>query len=124
MGYTCYIGREDPIDPAEWDKLLAEDSTLVRRSQVEGAVSGMKIKVVTDAIQWLGHPENESVYFSLTRGGLHAKNPDRASIQKLGEIARALRAVLYNDDGEQLERPLTGLRAPASASGEGRGPAT
>jgi hypothetical protein len=98
MGWEVHATRathwadssEAPITTEEWLRIVAADPELNIDDQ-----NGPYLAV------WSGpcsYPEGS--WFDWNNGQIHTKNPDRAILSKLLEIASKLEAVVQGDDGE------------------------
>jgi hypothetical protein len=67
-------------------------------------------------VQWLTHPAGDEVVFWLLDGNLVVKNPDRATITRLVELAARLDARVVGDDGEVYARDGTWSNPDAETS--------
>jgi hypothetical protein len=107
MGYNLYITKADswldteesPIPKDLWDSLVASDSELELSTEdyYERQVKG-KIERFHPVI-WVKHPDRPPFWF--IDGAIDAKNPDKATIKKMGALARELSAKVLGEEGEE-----------------------
>ncbi|HUT93872.1 MAG TPA: hypothetical protein VMY37_30695 [Thermoguttaceae bacterium] len=97
MGYDFHITRADPwwenddrpIAPEEWLKIVEDDPEL-RLDPANGPYFAT----------WLGDSELDGPWLDWDDGRISTKNPDRALLDKMLDIARRLGANVLGDDGE------------------------
>lgn len=101
MGYDLHITRAEnwclnegkEISAEEWLKVIEEDTEL-RLASNDGPYAAL----------WDGpskyHPE---AWLDWWRGNIYTKNPDKAIVEKMIQIAKLLRARVQGDDGEFYE---------------------
>lgn len=73
--------RRAPIRYGEWLKVVRSDPEL-RMSRGEN--KGLAV--------WAGHPDRKEIRFDLCSGSMVVESPDRPTIEKMREIAKALDA--------------------------------
>ena len=97
MGYDLHITRAEDwanntghtITADEWLKIVAEDSEL-RLAGYNGPYFAL----------WTGPSKYPDPWLDWMDGNIYSKNPDKASVQKMLQIAAQLRARVQGDDGE------------------------
>src|SRR5205814_2079341 len=102
VGYDLHITRADhwaenqgrEISRDEWLALVANDPELTL-DPVNGA----------DYALWSGRCRYPDPWFNWWRGNISTKNPDRAIIAKMIQIAERLGARAQGDDGEFYDLP-------------------
>ena len=113
MGYDFHITRADPwwenddrpIGPDQWLAIVEDDPEL-RLDPANGPYFAL----------WLGDSELDDPWLDWEDGRIFTKNPDRALLDKMLEIARRLGANVLGDDGEPY---LGGGQFGTDARGEG-----
>jgi hypothetical protein len=97
MGYDVHITRADnwaenqgrEISRDEWFALVASDPELTIERQ--------KREVF---VKWSGPCQYPDAWFTWWRGNIYTKNPDKAIIAKMIQMAAKLGARVQGDDGE------------------------
>jgi len=107
MGYNLYLTRADawhgsasrPIPREDWAAVVDADPDL-ESSATDYVELGLEGGITREhAVIWLRHPERVPLWYD--EGAIAAKNPDEATIRKLVELARQLRARCVGEDGEE-----------------------
>ncbi len=109
MGYNIHITRADvwteskryPISEEEWLAVVYADTSL--RLSSEGTYhmredDGRLTPV--HAVEWIASTEKRKPCFWLKDGQIEAKSPNRATIQKMVDLAVALNAKVLGDENE------------------------
>jgi hypothetical protein len=106
LGYDLHITRaeewveseESPITPDEWLAVASNDPDLFAMPE-----NG-------ETFFAFGERENPHAWFDWFEGNVFTKNPNRATLEKMLQLARNLNARVQGDDGELYESPedLTG----------------
>ena len=87
-------GADIPL--ADWVRLVERDPDLIL---VSSAYATSPVSPMTAAV-WYGHPDDEAeVVFEWLAGNLTVARPDRATLQKLHQLAAALGGHVEDDDG-------------------------
>lgn len=97
MGYDLHITRaedwankdENPISAQEWLELIKDDPELIPSPK-----NGEYFVI------WRGTVQYPETWFDWQDGDIYTKNPDKATLWKLFQMAQRLRAQLQGDDGE------------------------
>ena len=97
MGYDLHITRADDwgdnvghqITADEWLQLVAEDPEL-RLADYNGPYFAL----------WSGRSKYPDPWLDWLAGNIYSKNPDKALVQKMLQIAIRLGARVQGDDGE------------------------
>ena len=99
MGYCFHITRtedwsndDNPISAQEWLELVKEDKELIP-SPEHGEYF----------VIWRGTSYYPETWFDWQDGSIHTKNPDKATLWKLYQMAQKLKAKLQGDEGETWE---------------------
>jgi hypothetical protein len=113
LGYELHITRKQGwsdedgpiITQAEWEAYIASDPELRLDGYAEVTMpTGSKLRVTPPGIAvWTAHPDPSSgpAWITLgSSGNVRARNPDRALIRKMCQIAQQLGARVMGDDGE------------------------
>ena len=109
MGYDLHVTRasewldaeEHPLPEAEWLALVERDSELRRDMASHYDRKGPNGTIVRlHPVEWLGDATGDTVFW-YDKGEITTKNPTDEAIAKLKEIAAALSANLFGDDGEE-----------------------
>lgn len=107
MGYDLYVTRakswlereESPIPRSEWDKVVAADPEL-EVSAVD--FYQRKVKRKTERIYpviWTKHRDRVPLWF--IDGAIETKNPDEATVKKMVQIAKKLKARVIGEENEE-----------------------
>ncbi len=102
MGYNLYVTRAvdwssnsgNEISPQEWLSVVDGDPSLVRFS-ANGPYFAL----------WDRADQPDSPWIDWFGGNLYSKNPDRAVLGKLLEIANRLHARVQGEEGEEYRSP-------------------
>src|SRR5690554_771364 len=107
MGYDVHITRAEhwpeneghEIAASEWHDVVNNDPDL-RLARYNGPHFAI----------WDAHPEIDEAWLDWDAGNITTKNPDRALLRKMTELAARLDAQVLGDDGElyddaQIEHP-------------------
>jgi hypothetical protein len=97
MGYDFHITRaehwinsnENPISAQEWLEIIKEDPDLIPSTE-----HGEYFVI------WRGTTQYPETWFNWQDGHIYTKNPDKATLRKLYQMAQRLEAHLLGDDGE------------------------
>lgn len=97
MGYDLHITRaehwanndENPISAQEWLELVKEDPELIPSPE-----NGECFVI------WRGTTQSPEIWFNWWNGNIYTKNPDKATLCKLYQMAQRLNAQLQGDEGE------------------------
>ena len=100
MGYDLHITRAEfyatneghEITADEWMRHVQSDPEL--RHHPEGG---------KHFVRWLGKSKYPDPWFDWFEGDIFTKNPDKAIVGKMLQIAKALGAQVQGDDGESYE---------------------
>ena len=99
-------GREITVD--EVRALVAADASLAETTAGDDL----------PGVKWLTHPAGDEVVFWLLDGNLVVKNPDRATITRMVDLAARLDARVVGDDGEVYARDGTWSNPDAETSSQ------
>ncbi len=101
MGYDLHITRaehwsnaDNQISAREWLELVKEDPELIP-SPEHGEYF----------VIWRGTSYYPETWFNWQDGNVYTKNPDKATLLKLYQMAQKLNAQLQGDDGETWGTP-------------------
>jgi hypothetical protein len=112
VGYDVHITRAEdwieseskPISLGEWQSYIQSDPEL-RPEPCDTATNPTTDQVITVPNKgfavWTAHPEGDQVWFGYWRGCITAKNPDKAILEKMSQIAARLNARVIGDEGEE-----------------------
>ena len=107
MGYDLYITRakswleteQSPIPQSEWDEVVAADAELEISTEDFYERKGARGDERFHAIIWTAHRDRVPLWF--IDGAIQTKNPDEATVMKMVQIAKKLKArVIDEDDAE------------------------
>jgi len=108
VGYELYVTRADshletrekPISESEWLAAASADPTLSLSNEDYYERRGPD--KTTERFHpwiWSAHPDTPPLWF--IDGAINVKNPDPATISKLVELARILKARVIGEEGEE-----------------------
>jgi hypothetical protein len=97
MGYDVHITRAEDwsdnqgfeISTEEWLNLIQNDPELTPMPESE------KYSVV-----WHGPTQYSETWLDWADGNIYTKNPDKATLRKMWQVAQRLNAKIQGDDGE------------------------
>ena len=109
MGYNLYVTRADawydasshPIPHKDWAAIVSADPDLEWSPSDYVETHSDAGNIREHLVIWLRHPDR--VPFWYYQGAIEAKNPDVATIRKLVELARNLRARCFGEEGEEYD---------------------
>jgi hypothetical protein len=108
MGYDIHITRkanwfdEGPdIPDSEWQAYVTGDPEMSITGAAEAALpEGRVLRYENTLLAEWRRPTGGVVWFDFRSGRVVVKNPDEATVEKMKQVARALRARVQGDDGE------------------------
>src|SRR5688500_1543400 len=107
MGYELYITRakswlvskESPIPQDEWDKVVDADPELVLSTDdFYVRKVGRRTERIHPVI-WRKHRDHVPLWF--VDGAIQTKNPDVATVKKMVQIAKKLKARVIGEEAEE-----------------------
>jgi hypothetical protein len=111
MGYELYITRasswlekeEHPIRPEEWQAIVDTDSTLFVSQEDYYQRTGRDGQIeIFHPIFWTEDKDENCLWY--IDGAIECKNPSRAWISKMVEIARRLHARVLGEGDEEYNQ--------------------
>jgi hypothetical protein len=108
MGYDIHITRKanwfddgPDIPDSEWQTYVAGDPEMTMTGAAEAALPGSAVLRYENSLlaEWR-RPMGGTVWFDFRRGRVVVKNPDDETVEKMKQVARALRARVQGDEGE------------------------
>jgi hypothetical protein len=110
VGYDIHITKaqewsdstSQPIPEADWLSVVGQDPTLTIRQADELRMRDRKTGLVRviHPVVWMG-PDGEATPLWFDEGRATTKNPSKAAIAKMKEIAAKLGAHVVGDEGER-----------------------
>jgi len=120
MGYDFYIVRNEEwwdeeikggISLAEWASLVRADDTMRLDGYAEIALpNGSTLRTESEGLAvWTEYDGNEDggnqAWFDFCDNAIVVKNPDQDVLKKMLEIAKALDARIFGEEGEEYKLP-------------------
>src|SRR5690242_9093551 len=100
MGYDLHITRAEFYASNEGHKISAEE--WMRYVQTDPELQSFP-EGGKHFVRWLGKSKYPDPWFDWFDGDIYTKNPDKAIVEKMLQIAQALDAHVQGDDGESYE---------------------
>lgn len=97
MGYDVHITRADSWAENEGHEIAGEEWLAIVQADSELTHS---IEDGPYFVRWHGTTKYPETWFDLVNGNIDTKNPDKATMRKMLQIANALGANVQGDDGE------------------------